>query len=43
MLAASMDARRTETAVCGENADGFAVDRAFRPGWIGKQEKESAP
>ena len=36
-------AQRTETAVCGGNAVGFAADRAFRPGWIGKQEKESAP
>ena len=43
MLAASMDARRTETAVCGGNAVGFVADRAFRPGWIEKQEKESAP
>ena len=42
-MAASMDARRTETAVCEGNAVGFAVARAFKPGWIVKQEKESAP
>jgi len=39
LLAVSMDTRRTKTAVCGGNAGDFAVDRAFRPGWIVKQEK----
>ena len=39
LLAVSMDTRRTKTAVCGGNVGDFAVDRAFRPGWIVKQEK----